>query len=1255
MDFNPNDYNVSQRYNPTSITSNQQFITETIQHMEEFKDRHLSPSVTRQLLFVDEQDDEPNRVHNGNIYNPNAKINVVVKKNKSKQRPFSAAASRPANGTRSNNTEISNKAKAYYWNHKYEEEQKHIMEKENIDSHNSNIVIPKLNLTSSSNRAKKHKHKRPQSAAAVRHNNPNGTNMNKYNNHEKKKVLGPWERSATALKATKARLEYKENTLGHHHNIMARKDVHSIPKANARVSKLSQPRQVRRKFVEEERMKTLGFQHPAEFQKIKRKRPLSAAQRKKLEEKQRRLSQMAQPRFKREKFTSYNGPGGNKDLKPATKAMKLANELMERVSKYDKFMDSMKHKTSGKRPSSAPARRAKGGAKCGGAKSSNKQFNLSSTDAAEKHVKRCIKRREQKVKDFYMFIKSLSDAKHGLMKMPNPTITIDSFENLIGEIQILTLEVVASIESWRKQLLEKKTLNRFNVSANEYVNPPPFLWKIKQGCHNVNREQSANEHGEVNYLVHITSSLDFLAQSNTTHFNRGKIEENDETTIDFKGIVLSLKPKLALMRNPFLLTTDALWGDRAPFFTAERVILDEERRVYKNGNHGGHFVSFVSSNTHNSRNYPGKKPKRIKSKMVEKYTYHKDDHRYSPSNSSAASSNKSTSRESSPRRSPTSTCRSSEHDDETPRDFDHRGHHYHHHNHANSETMSNHQPSLIGLQSSRSAISAPNDALSLYEHKHQVTSSSNNNKNPGTPSDVKIQRLSRTVEDLKDQLLFVQSQAQYQERLNSTGIGGNNIVARNASPPSMSKVFQLCQVALGHIDLIGKDETEMQIIRQKKQMENQQSQVMPQLEHAIAKQQAKDEIHHSHTLHPSHHKLRHSLPQEKKNHIGRQKHATPKHHKHNNHHRRSMLPSPPSGPPPQRSLDDFVKRRQNIVKIMRRHGMAVKIQTLYRQYIAKKKLRHLKERHQYHMKILEEAYQHAMARNIIRRFVLKAARQRIFKKQWLKSITIQKWYLRIAQKYCLQVQIPAAITLQSYARMMLCKNRVEKMRLLNNVVRIQNTYRSHKAREFLNVLKEQKRKHYASICVQCAYRQYKARNTVMKLRMDQYCSTPRRVNLVHPSNKHTNRKTNVCTKIQRHMRRAFSMEEKLKLLEKAKSPPGGYRPKLAGANSPNESNRQAGNRKLLAACRDGDTDLVREYLYRDHMDAKLCNERGETPLHFACAGGYEMIVQMLLDKDANVNAADTIGRLPLHVAVEHGQETVAKILLQNKAQVNAMA
>ena len=49
-----------------------------------------------------------------------------------------------------------------------------------------------------------------------------------------------------------------------------------------------------------------------------------------------------------------------------------------------------------------------------------------------------------------------------------------------------------------------------------------------------------------------------------------------------------------------------------------------------------------------------------------------------------------------------------------------------------------------------------------------------------------------------------------------------------------------------------------------------------------------------------------------------------------------------------------------------------------------------------------------------------------------------------------------------------------------------------------------------------------------------------------------------------------------------------------------------------------------------------------------------MIVQMLLDKDADVNAADTIGRRPLHVAVEHDTRC-CKILLQNRAHASSLA
>ena len=112
--------------------------------------------------------------------------------------------------------------------------------------------------------------------------------------------------------------------------------------------------------------------------------------------------------------------------------------------------------------------------------------------------------------------------------------------------------------------------------------------------------------------------------------------------------------------------------------------------------------------------------------------------------------------------------------------------------------------------------------------------------------------------------------------------------------------------------------------------------------------------------------------------------------------------------------------------------------------------------------------------------------------------------------------------------------------------------------------------------------------------MERFCSTPRRVNLIRHrdnynnnnyythNNNNSTKPASISLNIQRHMTRAFSREEKLKLLEKAKSPPGGYRPKLANAakfemeekdmmvdneteSSSNKPHTKHANRKLLAA------------------------------------------------------------------------------------------
>ena len=210
----------------------------------------------------------------------------------------------------------------------------------------------------------------------------------------------------------------------------------------------------------------------------------------------------------------------------------------------------------------------------------------------------------------------------------------------------------------------------------------------------------------------------------------------------------------------------------------------------------------------------------------------------------------------------------------------------------------------------------------------------------------------------------------------------------------MSKVFQLCQVALGHIDLIGKEKEETQTVvhsqRAPASIPSQSAPVQATDEpHALLGHNTKTNLRH----------IRLEPGKRERPYFARR------------------LPSPPRGPPPKQALDDFVKRRQDVVRAIRQNNMAVKIQTLYRQYAAKKQLWHLKERHRYHMRILKEAYEHAMARQVIRRFMLKVARRRIFYKQWQKATVLQRWYSRVSRAYDVGVKLPAVVVLQSFARM----------------------------------------------------------------------------------------------------------------------------------------------------------------------------------------------------------------------------------------------
>jgi ankyrin repeat protein len=58
----------------------------------------------------------------------------------------------------------------------------------------------------------------------------------------------------------------------------------------------------------------------------------------------------------------------------------------------------------------------------------------------------------------------------------------------------------------------------------------------------------------------------------------------------------------------------------------------------------------------------------------------------------------------------------------------------------------------------------------------------------------------------------------------------------------------------------------------------------------------------------------------------------------------------------------------------------------------------------------------------------------------------------------------------------------------------------------------------------------------------------------------------------------------------------------------------------------------------------VTNEKGRTPLHVTCSLGHTEIVQLLIEKEANVNVKDGDGNTPLQVASQYGYEEIIKLL-----------
>jgi hypothetical protein len=99
---------------------------------------------------------------------------------------------------------------------------------------------------------------------------------------------------------------------------------------------------------------------------------------------------------------------------------------------------------------------------------------------------------------------------------------------------------------------------------------------------------------------------------------------------------------------------------------------------------------------------------------------------------------------------------------------------------------------------------------------------------------------------------------------------------------------------------------------------------------------------------------------------------------------------------------------------------------------------------------------------------------------------------------------------------------------------------------------------------------------------------------------------------------------------------------------------QATASDILEASRSGELQLVQTILDRDTTAIRMSNDRGSTALHFAAENGHLQIVELLLDRGADVEVIDVDGDTPLMCAAITGQSEIFKMLLSRGADADVL-
>ncbi len=89
------------------------------------------------------------------------------------------------------------------------------------------------------------------------------------------------------------------------------------------------------------------------------------------------------------------------------------------------------------------------------------------------------------------------------------------------------------------------------------------------------------------------------------------------------------------------------------------------------------------------------------------------------------------------------------------------------------------------------------------------------------------------------------------------------------------------------------------------------------------------------------------------------------------------------------------------------------------------------------------------------------------------------------------------------------------------------------------------------------------------------------------------------------------------------------------------------------AARHGFSNIVKDLAERG-ISMRTPNLAGETPLHFACSSGQENEAEMLLEYEPDVDYATFKRACPLHDAAKKGHLPLVELLLDKGANINAV-